>query len=155
MGGGIPQSDKETTPLSAFKIGKESEKAYGLSATTVLETRGGYKDIDTLIWVPKSIVKEGEIPKWFLQKKLKEVAFEKNYGKSEPYFYNPKTGYNYDAEQMKTLTRVRSKDEQRFQAGKEKHAQLVADAKKLGIKAHVRMKNTTLEQKIREAKKMQ
>ena len=58
--------------ISKLNVVRETEKAYGLKAWV------GYfnsnKCWEVIVWVPKSVVKDGVIADWFLSKKFKEYA---------------------------------------------------------------------------------
>ena len=63
-----------TNRIAQLKIAKESDKAYGFKAWGNYE--GKSKCWEMIMWCPKSIVKDGIIPDWFLNKKMSDYHYE-------------------------------------------------------------------------------
>jgi len=63
---------KTTFSISEEKVWKETEKAIMIRATGKAARSGSIFGFD--MWVPKSLVKDGEIPMWFIQKVADEKA---------------------------------------------------------------------------------
>lgn len=56
----------------AFTMARESEKAVAISGVA---RDGSYtQEIDFLIWVPKSVLRDGKVPGWIIWKKLAEAG---------------------------------------------------------------------------------
>lgn len=59
-----------TFSISEETIWKETEKAIMIRATGETVRMGNIQGFD--MWIPKSLVKDGEIPMWFIQKVANE-----------------------------------------------------------------------------------
>ena len=60
--------------ISSYKVMKETEKAIGFKGWKTF----GKKAIEWTIWVPKSVIKDGYIANWFLNK-LESDAMDYDY----------------------------------------------------------------------------
>ena len=55
----------------ADKIVRETEKAVAIAAVAI--DAYGRSDLETQIWVPKSMIQDGAAPAWFIRKKADEA----------------------------------------------------------------------------------
>lgn len=63
-----------TLEIAKLNVIRETEKAFGIKAWCNYNRSS--KTWEITVWVPKSIIKNGEIPEWFYAKKSQEFALE-------------------------------------------------------------------------------
>lgn len=77
----VLKGDVSSSDFFALKnIAKETEKAVALNASISFYEHASERDRKERlqIWVPKSMIKDGKIPKWFLDEKLRERGITYN-----------------------------------------------------------------------------
>jgi hypothetical protein len=58
-------------PLEAFEIERETDRAYGVTVEIECPNTNAFKT--KLVWFPKSQIKDGKVPAWLLNAKIKEI----------------------------------------------------------------------------------
>ncbi len=150
-----------------MKAVRETEKAIAIKAMVyvVYAPASGFtssltrdKEFETLVWIPKSQLINGNPSNWILGKKKESLREEEEM--RVPYLVRMNVTF-VDADNKEVKGEMSEYDKQRearkeeaFKKGCEKHDALVEEAKSLGIKGvRKNMRTETLEDMIAEAKK--
>lgn len=150
-----------------MKAVKETEKAVAIKAMcyVVYAPAAGFtsslvrdREFETLVWIPKSQLINGNPSNWILGKKKEALRDEQEM--KVPYLVRIDVTF-VDADNKEVKGEMSEYDKQRearkeeaFKKGCEKHDALVEEAKSLGIKGvRKNMRTETLEDMIAEAKK--
>lgn len=148
-----------------MKAVRETEKAIAIKAMVyvVYAPASGFtsslvrdKEFETLVWIPKSQLINGNPSNWILGKKKEALRDEQ--GMKVPYLVRMNVTF-VDADNKEVKGEMSEYDKQRearkeeaFKKGCERHDALVEEAKALGIKGvRKNMRTETLEKMIAEA----
>lgn len=130
---------------------KETEKAVQLKLT--VEDYTTEQVISKLVYVPKSQLSEdGKPGEWITRQKVGEF-YNGRYVPDHSATWSDANGKDFSSSMTKKEVENAKKRGAAFKSGQNSYNELVAEAKRLGVKgARVGMKRTTLQKKIAEAK---
>ena len=149
-----------------FRFEKETEKAVlvNVKLTGEAAPEGGFVSslvrdwhVQKKVWLPKSQMTQEGASEWILKTKAEEIA------KDNTPIHGQVLNYTFrytDSQGKEIKSSMTAKDKEiansrklKFEAGVKRHNELIAEAKKLGIKGiRQTMKNATLEKKIEQEK---
>lgn len=130
---------------------KETEKAVQLKLT--VEDYTTEDVISKLVYVPKSQLSEdGKPGEWITRQKVGEF-YDRQFVPDHKATWSDASGKEFSPSMTKKEVENAKKRGAAFKSGQNSYNELVAEAKRLGVKgARVGMKRTTLQKKIAEAK---